>query len=163
MKRLSNVKSDEEILLDLIYEKEDYVDDFFKQTYKEFYGCGYDVDIYAYLNEDKTDFELSTFSNPGGNSWLNDDHIYIYTFKMGNCDWPIDNFNSYNDFIDYMIKYYNIVIPEDILAKVKDEDDYFDEHDLVDYICKNYDETYTAFCDEVDETWDFNIYIKKQL
>ena len=41
----------------------------------------YDTDVYLYLDDDGN-AELDTFVNPGGNSWLDDDHYTIYTDKQ---------------------------------------------------------------------------------
>lgn len=37
----------------------------------------YQVDIYLYIDEEGLG-TVETFSNPGGNSWLDDDHITVY-------------------------------------------------------------------------------------
>lgn len=39
----------------------------------------YQTDIYMYINEETGEATLETFENVGGNSWLNDEHITIYT------------------------------------------------------------------------------------
>ena len=39
------------------------------------------TDVYLYYHEDTKTAELDTFENPGGNSWLDDDHYTIYTDK----------------------------------------------------------------------------------
>lgn len=41
----------------------------------------YQTDVYAYVDSDGN-VTLDTFVNVGGNSWLNDDHITIYTDKQ---------------------------------------------------------------------------------
>lgn len=38
----------------------------------------FQVDIYLYIDEEGNG-EIDTFSNPGGNSWRNDDHIVVYS------------------------------------------------------------------------------------
>lgn len=50
----------------------------------------YQTDVYLYLNAENQTAELDTFVNVGGNSWLNDDHITIYTDK-----------EHYNDIFDW--------------------------------------------------------------
>ena len=42
----------------------------------------YDTDVYLYYDEDTNTAKLDTFVNPGGNSWLDDDHYTIYTDKQ---------------------------------------------------------------------------------
>jgi hypothetical protein len=39
----------------------------------------YHTDIYLYFDEETKKATLSLFENPGGNSWINDDHYKIYT------------------------------------------------------------------------------------
>lgn len=39
----------------------------------------YHTDIYLYFDEETKKAKLSLFENPGGNSWINDDHYKIYT------------------------------------------------------------------------------------
>lgn len=41
----------------------------------------YHTDIYLYFDEETGKATLSLFENPGGNSWINDDHFTIYTDK----------------------------------------------------------------------------------
>lgn len=50
----------------------------------------YQTDVYLYLNAENQTAKLDTFVNVGGNSWLNDDHITIYTDK-----------EHYNDVFDW--------------------------------------------------------------
>ncbi len=52
----------------------------------------YQTDVYLYLNAENQTAELDTFVNVGGNSWLNDDHITIYTDK--------EHYNDVFDFYD---------------------------------------------------------------
>lgn len=42
----------------------------------------YDTDVYLYIDEETSEGELYEFTNVGGNSWLDDDHITIYTDKQ---------------------------------------------------------------------------------
>lgn len=46
----------------------------------------YQEDIYLYIHEDGTG-EVTTFTNVGGNSWLDDDHITVYCMKEDLSDW----------------------------------------------------------------------------
>ena len=41
----------------------------------------YHTDIYLYFDEETGKATLSLFENPGGNSWIDDDHFTIYTDK----------------------------------------------------------------------------------
>lgn len=53
----------------------------------------YDTDVYLYYNSESQTAELDTFTNPGGNSWLDDDHYTIYTDRQ-HPDKAIDTFQS---------------------------------------------------------------------
>lgn len=150
MKRLSSEKSNAEILLELINKNYQKVADFLKEVYKDYFGCNYDVDIYAYLSADKADFELDTFSNPGGNSWLNDGHFYLYSFK--NNEDIFDWFNSYDEFISYMIEDYDVVLPNEIMQAWENEE--MDDIDVANYIIENYSQIDQVISDVIDETWD---------
>lgn len=44
----------------------------------------YQTDVYLYVDDDGNG-RLEEFENPGGNSWLNDDHYVLYTDKES-CD-----------------------------------------------------------------------------
>lgn len=90
----------------------------------------YDTDVYLYL-DDEGNAELDTFVNPGGNSWLNDDHYTIYTDKQ-----------RYDDILDYWTSISEIAdsleIPEEQL--IEETRDYlnYDEDEDVEYydVCK---------------------------
>lgn len=41
----------------------------------------YQTDVYAYYDEETQEITLDTFTNVGGNSWLDDDHFTIYKDK----------------------------------------------------------------------------------
>ncbi len=43
-------------------------------------SADFQIDVYLYVDEDGI-AKLQEFVNPGGNSWLNDDHIKIYSSK----------------------------------------------------------------------------------
>lgn len=81
--------------------------DFVKQS------ADFQIDVYLYVDEDDI-AKLREFVNPGGNSWLNDDHIKIYSVKP-----PYDDLK----------KEYRFDSDEDIDA---DWGGFFD--DLADYI-----------------------------
>lgn len=46
----------------------------------------YQTDVYLYV-DDNMNGTLDTFTNVGGNSWLNDDHYVLYTDKEHYEDW----------------------------------------------------------------------------
>lgn len=52
--------------------------------------CEFEIDIYLYI-DDEGNGELYQFENPGGNSWLDDDHITLYSAGPHYDDfWPDD-------------------------------------------------------------------------
>ena len=64
----------------------------------------YQTDVYMYIGEDGK-ARLDTFINVGGNSWLNDDHITIYSDKPHYEGWPVgDDGNPVTDeeYRDYL-------------------------------------------------------------
>ena len=49
----------------------------------------FQTDVYLYVKKDRT-AELDEYTNAGGNSWLNDDHITIYSDMSHSGGEPID-------------------------------------------------------------------------
>jgi len=130
------------------------LDEYIKEEYKKTYGRTYDTDIYAYISDDETEVTFDDFINVGGNSWLDDDHFLLDTFKGGYYN-IADEFNSNDEFVKYMIDCYNVEIPFD---KFTDEDGDIDYVDCAKYILENYcDECDKALSDMVDESWDGTI------
>ena len=64
----------------------------------------FQIDIYLYIREDGNAY-LYQFTNVGGNSWLDDDHILVYQDKPHYDDIPFDedgNTISDADYRDYL-------------------------------------------------------------
>ena len=59
----------------------------------------YQTDVYFYYDADAKIGRLETFINVGGHSWLNDDHITIYS-DLPNYDDVYDYFNDISEFAD---------------------------------------------------------------
>lgn len=59
----------------------------------------YQTDVYMYIDEETGAATLDTFVNVGGNSWLDDDHITIYTDKE-HFDSMYDYYCNDGDFAD---------------------------------------------------------------
>lgn len=59
----------------------------------------YQTDVYAYYNKETEEVTLDTFTNVGGNSWLDDYHTTIYTDKEHH-DGISDHFQSIQEFAD---------------------------------------------------------------
>ena len=118
----------------------------------------YDTDVYLYYDEDTNTATLDTFVNPGGNSWLDDDHYVIYTDKQ-----------HYDSFIDWY--YGDLILIADILdttveelydeyavANELDEDEIEDIEDFevilyVESVDKYYDILYNYYCQEIDDNY----------
>lgn len=59
----------------------------------------YQTDVYFYYDADTKIGRLETFINVGGHSWLNDDHVTIYS-DSPNYDDVYDYFNDISEFAD---------------------------------------------------------------
>lgn len=94
---------------ELIERNFEKIDNFILESYKKFYFTQNDVDIYMYINENE--IELDTYENVGGNSWIDDDHLTIYTIFPSNEQYE-DIFGSKTDFIEYMKEVYGINVPD---------------------------------------------------
>ena len=158
MKRLAKENIYEKAL-DLIQSNPDKLEDFLEETFINTYGDDYDTDVYLYISDN--DYEVSTFTNVGGNSWLNDDHICIYTFNERGLGWDIkDEFDSAKAYVEYLIDVYGVDINLDYF---KDEDDdEIDWYSAAEYIEENYEEeVFQCTQDLVQEAW--NEYARNQI
>lgn len=117
----------------------------------------YQTDIYLYIDENGHG-TIDTFVNVGGNSWLNDDHIKIYTDRE-HCETKLDDLQNgdgrgaWNWLIDELENTYNLTgIKEKIYNSCCDDDD--DEpsfksfDDLEPYDIES--TLYALYCDEID-------------
>ena len=130
------------------------LNEYIKEQYKNAYGRGYEVDIYAYINDEETEVIFDEFTNVGGNSWLNDNHFTIYRFKPS-YETLDEEFESEKEYVEYMVDCYNVEIPFD---KFTDEDGDIDYIDCANYIKENFADEYDkAISDLVDESWDGTI------
>ena len=118
---------------------------------------GYDTDVYLYYDEDTNTATLDTFVNPGGNSWLNDDHYTIYTDKQ--------HYDSYMDWYDgdlsVIADCLNTTVDDLYLETMEynntDDEDDISEADVLYYIydCGKYGQIlYDIYCDAIDN--DYN-------
>ena len=114
----------------------------------------YHTDVYMYLDE-KRNGRLKEFVNVGNNSWLDDDHITIYTDNPHYED-VFDVFLT----IDEIANCVNMSERELKILTAKyfdiDEDDIDDitYHDVTDYVKSNdslMEMINNAYCDYVDE------------
>lgn len=88
----------------------------------------YETDVYLYVDEDGYG-RLETFANPGGNSWINDDHYVLYTDKQ-----------HYEDVLDtYTVKDIADVLGMevwDLKAEIGDPKN-IDDADVYEYVRQN--------------------------
>jgi hypothetical protein len=118
----------------------------------------YDTDVYLYYDEDTNTATLDTFVNPGGNSWLDDDHYTIYTDKQ-RYDSFMDWYNGDLMFIaDCLNKTVEELYDEYIVANELDEDDieYVGDNEVIEYVesvDKYYDILYNYYCEEIDDNY----------
>lgn len=78
----------------------------------------FEEDIYLYFDSDNGEYEITTFTNPGGNSWLDDDHITLYTMRPENH--PDYDGDDLIDFVNNADDWY-IDLAESIFDQLKEE------------------------------------------
>lgn len=101
----------------------------------------YQVDIYAYYDNETGIVELSEFTNVGGNSWLNDDHYTIYVVKQS-CNTVSDYYENASDMAEAIGKDINTLRAE--TAEDLDCDlEYVEDSDIKHYIMQHYEEEIT--------------------
>ena len=126
----------------------------FKQFDKDFNQ--YDTDVYLYYDEDTNTAELDTFVNPGGNSWIQDDHYTIYTDKQhydSYMDWYDGDLSVIADCLNTTAD----TLYEEAANYLEEDIDYLDDIDVIKYIESNdkYSEIlYDIYCDAIDN--DYN-------
>ena len=83
----------------------------------------YQVDVYAYYNAETKIVKIDTFCNVGGNSWIDDDHIFVCAIK--------ERFNDIDDafFNGWHIDDYANTLDIDVDALINRSLDYFDGYD----------------------------------
>jgi hypothetical protein len=127
----------------------------FKEFDKELNA--YDTDVYLYYDEDTNTAELDTFVNPGGNSWIQDDHYTIYTDKQhygDYMDWYEGNLDLIADALGITIE--DLCLETMEYNNTDDEDD-ISEADVLHYIynCGKYGQIlYDYYCDVVDTDYE---------
>lgn len=118
----------------------------------------YQTDIYLYIDENGHG-TIDTFANVGGNSWLNDDHITIYTDRE-HYETKLDDLQngdgreaSWNWLINELENAYNLTgIKEKIYNLCCDDDDddptFKSFDDLESYDIES--ALYALYCEEID-------------
>ena len=111
----------------------------------------YNTDVYLYIDEDSNTGTLDTFVNVGGNSWLDDDHITIYTDK-GRTESAMDYYFSTSDALANAVE-----LSEDEL--IRRAADYFDmdEIDVEWYECMKFIEENEELFDKLLAEWDWAV------
>lgn len=118
----------------------------------------YQVDIYLYIDENGIG-TLETFTNVGGNSWLNDDHYTVHCMGQ-HYESVIDTFQSVDEIADAIG-----ISMDELLEEVAVSCDYEDVDDVDYYDVARYaedvyeDEIYQAYIDfveslDTDYHWD---------
>lgn len=104
----------------------------------------YCTDVYAYYDEDTKEVTLDTFVNPGGNSWLNDNHYMIYRDEQHN-ETVYDGYSSESELLAAATNYDELEEKEEmrkIIEKIAEEEDIniedvekeVDRHTLYSYV-----------------------------
>lgn len=93
----------------------------------------YQTDVYFYYDADAKIGRLETFINVGGHSWLNDDHVTIYS-DSPNYDDVYDYFNDISEFADALE-----ISENDLIKAVRQFKDFginfpVDRRNIIDYI-----------------------------
>lgn len=91
-----------------------------------------DTDIYLYYDDSTHMAHIDTFENPGGNSWLDDDHYFVYQIKGYHYEYePIMDTFDLSD-----IAYALDMDEAELISEAKDYfgEDVISEQDIRDYV-----------------------------
>lgn len=93
----------------------------------------YQTDVYFYYDPDAKIGRLETFINVGGHSWINDDHVTIYS-DLPNYDDVYDYFSDISEFADALE-----ISENDLIKAVRKFKDFginfpVDRRNIIDYI-----------------------------
>lgn len=114
----------------------------------------YQTDIYLYIDEETGDGELYEFPNPGGNSWLDDDHYTLYTLKQ-TFDNPLYIFFDTIDLIADVLGMTKEVLVQMVAEDTDMDAEDVDWTDVMGYVGRhdNLEETLEAYYDEYYDEW----------
>lgn len=93
----------------------------------------YQTDVYFYYDPDTKMGRLETFINVGGNSWINDDHVTIYSDSPHYMN-IYDYFDSVLEFADALEISKNDLIEATRKFKNLNSDDSIERIEVIDYI-----------------------------
>lgn len=141
-------------------ELNDELIELFKQFDKDFNQ--YDTDVYLYYDADTNTAELDTFVNPGGNSWIQDDHYTIYTDKQHYddfMDWYDGDLDLIADVLGTTVDelYKEVAYALEISEDELDGSDVLVDSEVIDFIegSEEYSEIlYDYYCDFIDTEYE---------
>lgn len=93
----------------------------------------YQTDVYFYYDPDAKIGRLETFINVGGHSWINDDHVTIYSDESHYMN-VYDYFDSVLEFADALEISKDDLIEATRKFKNLDADDSIERIEVIDYI-----------------------------
>ncbi len=89
------------------------------------------MDVYLYIDEDGQG-SLHIFDNPGGNSWLDDDHITLFRSSDLHVD-PLMELGPHDEMINVLGEDYEKVVKE-VAAYDECEEAEVTENDIIEYL-----------------------------
>lgn len=117
----------------------------------------YDTDVYLYIDEESMTGELYEFLNVVGNSWLDDDHITIYTDHQHNEGF-YDDFNNIDELAESVgMSTAELMIKA--LERLRSLDEWYDDYEVDDITMQHVidliddDDDLSAQCSEWREEW----------
>ena len=118
----------------------------------------YQTDVYLYVSDDMTG-ELYDFVNVGGNSWLNDDHYFLFADRQHYGDWT-DYWQTEGEIADALGMTLD-ELKQEVLDSWNDPDYELDDvsfSDIADYINDNRDDyrdtLYQIYYDAIDSDFE---------
>lgn len=108
----------------------------------------YQTDVYFYYNNRDQTGILDTFTNVGGNSWLDDDHITIYTDKEHYDDGAYSFFTDSDVIADILG-----ITEEQLVQETKEHYGYDDDEDVEYCEIKRYVQSVEEYNNEIWEAY----------
>ena len=136
---------------ELVDELVDILKDFDKQL------NGYQTDVYFYYDSETQTGELDTFVNVGGNSWLNDDHITIYTDEEHHEDVFTLYYQNEEEIASVLDITVDQLIEETYEWRGWDEDDYYDISDVEYWDITKYCMSRDDYMDTLQDDYEYYV------
>lgn len=108
----------------------------------------YQTDVYFYYDNKNQTGSLDTFTNVGGNSWLNDDHYTIYTDKEHYDDGAYSWYQSENEIADTLE-----ISVEQLIKEAREYHGYEDDEEIPYYEIEKYVQSVDSYNDKLWETY----------